>query len=151
MPFEKCSSSWWRKWHERGPGEVPKAVFGANESRTYSGHQAIENQPSTTSNAATRGFQKPHGVAVELVYRAENRCISSGALAGAFPRPPRGRVWPGSGPKSAISNPTPHLPTPGFLIHEFWAGRKSSISGVWEAPGALETIQKYGGLRPPYF
>ena len=25
--------------------------------------------------------------------------------------------------------------TPGFLIHDFWAGRESSISGVWAAPG----------------
>ena len=24
----------------------------------------------------------------------------------------------------------------GFLIHDFWAGRKSSIFGVWAAPGA---------------
>ena len=45
----------------------------------------------------------------------------------------------------------PKAPTPGFLIHEFWAGRESSISGVWAAPGTPKTIQKYGGLRPPYF
>ena len=59
------------------------------------------------SNAVTRGFNKPHGMALELVYRAENRCKSSGAPAGAFPKPPRGRVGPGSGPKSTISGPTP--------------------------------------------
>ena len=58
--------------------------------------------------SVTRGFKKPHGMALELVYRSENRCKLSGAPAGAFPRPPRGRVGPGSGPKSAISGPTPH-------------------------------------------
>ncbi len=41
--------------------------------------------------------------------------------------------------------------TLGFLIHDFWDGRQSSIFGVWAAPGARETIQKYEGLRPPYF
>ena len=35
----------------------------------------------------TRGFNKPYGIALELVYRAENRCKSSGAPAGAFPKP----------------------------------------------------------------
>ncbi len=34
------------------------------------------------------GFKKPHGLALELVYRAKRRCNSSGAPAGAFPRPP---------------------------------------------------------------
>ncbi len=41
--------------------------------------------------------------------------------------------------------------TPGFLIHEFWAGRKRPISGVWGAPGAPKTIPKCGGRSPPYF
>ena len=45
----------------------------------------------------------------------------------------------------------PLVSTLGFLIHDFGAGRESSISGVWAAPGSRETIQKYGGLRPPYF
>ncbi len=40
--------------------------------------------------------------------------------------------------------------TPGFLIHEFWTGRKSSISGVWGGPGAPKTIQKYAGRSPAY-
>ena len=44
------------------------------------------------SNAVTRGFNKPHGMALDLVYRAETRCKSSGAPAGAFPKLPRGRV-----------------------------------------------------------
>jgi hypothetical protein len=35
--------------------------------------------------------------------------------------------------------------------HEFWAGRKSSISGVWGAPGASKPMQKDAGLRPAYF
>jgi len=30
-------------------------------------------------------------------------------------------------------------------------GRKSSIWGVWAAPGGRETLQKVGGLRPPPF
>ncbi len=60
-------------------------------------------------NAATRGFNKSHGMALDLVYRVENRCNSSGAPAGASPRPPRGWVGLGSGPKSAISGPTPLL------------------------------------------
>ncbi len=52
--------------------------------------------------------QKPHGVVLNLVYRAEHRCESSGAPAGAFRRPPRGRIGPGSGPTSTISEP-PHI------------------------------------------
>ncbi len=55
------------------------------------------------SNAVTKGFRKPHGVALGLVHRAENRCKSSGAPGGACPRTPRGRVGPRSGPKSTIS------------------------------------------------
>ncbi len=45
----------------------------------------------------------------------------------------------------------PNLPTLGFLVHAFWAGRESLIFGVWAAPGAREAIRKCGGLRPPYF
>jgi hypothetical protein len=41
--------------------------------------------------------------------------------------------------------------TPGFLIHEFWVGRKSSISGVWGTPGAPKPSQKYGGAKPRIF
>jgi hypothetical protein len=41
-------------------------------------------------------------------------------------------------------------PTLGFVIHDFWAGRKSPILGVWAAPLAPETIHKYGGRSPPY-
>jgi hypothetical protein len=43
------------------------------------------------SHAITRGFKQLHRMALELVYRAETRCKSSGAPAGAFPRPTRGR------------------------------------------------------------
>ncbi len=39
----------------------------------------------------------------------------------------------------------------GFLMHGFWAGRKSSILGVWLAPAAPKTIPEGGGLRPPPF
>ena len=68
------------------------------------------------SDAVTRGFKKPHGMDLDLVYRAENRCQSSWASAGAFPRPPRGRVEPGIGPKSMIfGHTTP--PTPEQKLH----------------------------------
>ncbi len=36
--------------------------------------------------------------------------------------------------------------TLGFLIHGFWAGRESSISGVWAASAAPKTIPKGGGV-----
>ncbi len=39
----------------------------------------------------------------------------------------------------------------GFLIHGFWAGRKSSTFGVWAAPAAPKAIPEGGGLRPPFF
>jgi hypothetical protein len=48
------------------------------------------------------GPTKPHGLALELVYRAENRCESHGALAGAFPRPPRAESGREAAPKSVI-------------------------------------------------
>jgi hypothetical protein len=59
-----------------------------------------------TSTAVTTGFRQLHGMVLELVYRAEDRCNSSGAPAGTFPSGPRGQVGPGSGPKSKISGPT---------------------------------------------
>jgi hypothetical protein len=47
----------------------------------------------------------------------------------------------------------PHLRCPtltlGFLIHGFWAGRKSSIFQVWEVPAAPKAIQEGGGRSPP--
>ena len=49
--------------------------------------------------------QKPHGMGLELVYRADNRCESSRAQDGAFPGPHRGQVGQGSCPKSTISSP----------------------------------------------
>ncbi len=52
------------------------------------------------STAVTRGFEKSDGMALEFVQRAENQFKSNGAPAGAFPKPPRGRVGPRSGPKS---------------------------------------------------
>ncbi len=50
-------------------------------------------------NAVTRGFNKPHGMALTLACRAENRCKPSGAPAGAFPRHPVGPGWAGKRPK----------------------------------------------------
>ena len=38
-----------------------------------------------------------------------------------------------------------------ILIHDFLTDRKSSILGVWAAPGGREAFQKDGGLRPPPF
>ncbi len=38
--------------------------------------------------------------------------------------------------------------TLGFLINGFWAGHTSSISGVWVAAAAPETIPKGGGRSP---
>ncbi len=55
----------------------------------------------------SQGFKKPHGLALEFVYRHENRCKSSGAPAGAFSRPLRGRVEPGTYSTSTISDPHP--------------------------------------------
>ncbi len=57
----------------------------------------MEGAPNHFSNAVKRGTKKPNGMALELVYRAKNRCKSSGALAGAF-RPP-GPSWAGNRPK----------------------------------------------------
>ena len=39
----------------------------------------------------------------------------------------------------------------GFLIYDFLTDRKSSILGVWAAPGGRDSFQKDGGLRPPPF
>ena len=44
-----------------------------------------------------------------------------------------------------------HECTPGFLIYDFLTDQKSSILGVWAAPGGRETFQKDGGLRTPPF
>jgi hypothetical protein len=40
--------------------------------------------------------------------------------------------------------------TLGFLIHGSWAGRKSSMLGVWAAPAAPTTIPEGGGAKPPH-
>jgi hypothetical protein len=54
---------------------------------------------------------------------------------------------------AAVVHPGPRcaweLYTLGFLIHDFWSCRRSSIFGVWAAPGAPHTTPKGGGLRPP--
>ncbi len=39
----------------------------------------------------------------------------------------------------------------GFLIHGFWASRKSSIFVIWAAPAAPKTIPTGEGLGPPRF
>ena len=35
-------------------------------------------------------------------------------------------------------------------MHGFWAGRGSSIFGVWVAPGAPETFRKWGRTSRPH-
>ncbi len=63
---------------------------------------------SKTQLQPQRGKRKPHDIALELVYRTESRCKSSGAQPGPFPRPPpRAGFGPGSGPKSTISGLSP--------------------------------------------
>ncbi len=54
------------------------------------------------SNTITRGFTKPDGMALDMVYRAGNRRKSSGSPAGAFPRPPG--AWGGLPPKKKLKN-----------------------------------------------
>ena len=44
---------------------------------------------------STREFKKPYGMALEVGHRAEHRCKSSRAPAGAFPRPPPEPGWAG--------------------------------------------------------
>ncbi len=66
--------------------------------------------PKQGSDAVAKELTKPHGMALEVIYRAESRCKSSGAPVGAFPKPPRGQDVPRSGPKSMISGPTPTPP-----------------------------------------
>ena len=65
---------------------------------------------------------------------------------------PCGRLRPRSGP--ARGHTKIHASaslTPGFLIHDFLVGRRSSILGIWAAPGGLETFQKGGGCAPRLF
>ena len=38
--------------------------------------------------------------------------------------------------------------TPNFLLHGFWATRRSSVLGVWAAPSGQESIQDMGVGRP---
>ncbi len=59
------------------------------------------------SNAVTRRLKKPHGMASQLVYRAENHCKPSGAPAWAVPRPPR-PGWAGKRPINRLFQVPPH-------------------------------------------
>ncbi len=63
---------------------------------------------------------------------------------------PMRRLPPMQPPRPARRRLAATIPL-GFFIHDFWAGRKSPIFAVLAAPGAPKTMQKYGGLRPPYF
>ena len=66
-------------------------------------------------------------------------------IPGGTPGTPWGpRIYPGTwGAPGATINI--------WVFHDFGAGRKSPIFGVWAAPRARETIQKYGGAKPPIF
>ncbi len=48
------------------------------------------------------GFEKPREIALELVYRAENRCKSIGARAGGLFQALLGPIWARKGPKTWI-------------------------------------------------
>ncbi len=53
----------------RGPESTPRARERSPRTKK------IKNESKGQArNAVTRGFNKPHGMALELVYRAENRC-----------------------------------------------------------------------------
>ncbi len=60
-------------------------------------------------NAVTRGFEKPREIALELVYRAENRCKSSGARAGGLFQAFLGPIWARKGPNTWIFRPRKSL------------------------------------------
>ncbi len=64
--------------------------FHAAQNRT---HYACQLQCSHT------GFEKPHETALELVYRAENRCKSIGARAGGLFQAFLGPIWAEKAPK----------------------------------------------------
>jgi hypothetical protein len=92
-----------------------------------------------------------------LVYLAENRCKSNGAPAGAFPRPPRGRVGHVSGPKSCDHSKCSHgychmsQRTPGSYFEILAAlGQKSTMLpvGFAELSGAL-AILDFGSRAGP--
>ncbi len=76
-----------------------------------------------------KGVQKTSGMALGVVYRAESRCKSSGAPTGTFPKPPRGRVGPGSNPKSTTGHAPPKKPkNPGDCIGDVVQRRPSGAA-----------------------
>ena len=90
------------------------------------------------SDAVTRGFKQPHGMDLDLVYRAEHRCQSSWASAGAFPKPPRGRLEPGIGLSGHTTPPKPK--TNKNLFHGIgvnFGGRVGQHLGAMFLPRAL--------------
>ena len=56
--------------------------------------------PKTRLQCSHTGFEKPHETALELVYRAENRCKSIGARAGGLFQAFLGPMWARKGPKT---------------------------------------------------
>jgi hypothetical protein len=98
-------------WEIPPPGRTPPPGVGNPALGPYRKSDVIDfatiMSPMPDSNAITRVLKQPVGMALKLVYRAEHRCKWSGAPAGAFPKPLRGRVGPVSSPKSTISGPSP--------------------------------------------
>jgi hypothetical protein len=80
-----------------------------NDSGQVSGR--FEDAPNFVHGYRHKGFNKPHGIALAMVYLAENLCKSSGAPAGAIPKPTLGGVA-----REAIKNRRcPVLPFPNVV------------------------------------
>ncbi len=54
----------------------------------------LQDTRTMTPMQSQGGFEKPHGMTLKLVYRAENRCKSNGPRPGPFPNP-LGPGWAG--------------------------------------------------------
>ncbi len=63
-------------------------------------HRRVENERQAMHHlqCSHTGFEKPHETALELVYRAENRCKSIGARAGGLFQALLGPIWARKGP-----------------------------------------------------
>ncbi len=102
------------------------------------------------------GSTKPHGMALELVYRADNRYKSKGAGSrpGPYPSTPRA----GSNPKPTISGPThPQKPKNPLIASESPAGHtrkpKQNLSPFGRRAfrmGLCGSLQRSARRRPPY-
>ncbi len=77
-----------------GVGRLRRCLYGMRPTaNAWEGERERERErervrESTWLQCSHKAFENPHGMTLKLVYRAENRCNSSGASAGAFPKPP---------------------------------------------------------------